>query len=500
MKVEIFRFLNTIDLQQCYQVCKSWQEMIIAYNLTSLDVTLPQRDVCDDDLIEFIKKTRLKVSSLHIKSIMSGDSDRLLQELGKTVRTLTVETHDGGEAGEDYFLKMLRLFPVLSELRFKVSARMTFTANDALKFESITSFTLFIHIWIDFSQIEKLVGFMPNLKHFGIQSGGISPHNDIIKTLRRQLRPLRSLDLENCRTNNGTFLIEKMTTLQGLCLEELTINISFVADKVILAFFAAQPRLEKLKIACTTEIPIDLVQTIVKQLPALKHLEIDVTEIVLNVEQYLMKLFVLPQLRSVRFEQKFVYESPGLPPLNFHNLPAALKLHHFRLVYFPVCSVPSMHEFCKAVKSLASLSLHSSQITNHELQIVFQHLQNLRSLDLSRSQRINDAGLIGYEKHGAKRTRIGQYSIKNLRGLKVLNIQGCKKITMKVFEEDFELLDLREVIMTEFPTNVNEMDNPNFRRLEVLKVSPKSLCSEDFFFRNLKNILPRLREIKEMYE
>lgn len=265
---------------------------------------------------------------------------------------------------------------------------------------------------------------------------------------------------------------------------------------MILQFFTNQQSLEYLKIATTTGIPIQLLEEIIKKLPKLKTFFIKITEILLNVDQYLEKLLKFPQLRGIRLEQNGMYENLTHQPFNFSELPQS-NVRSFRLVYFPKCSIPNIHTFAKSMKGLQRLSLKAATIENFELDVIFEHLTQLVDLDLSYCQGISNAGFTGVEKGKNKVTRVGKFTLKELKGLRFLNIIGSSRLTLEAFLEDFELLDLRVIGIT-LPENKSLVDNPNFKRIEKLYL-PKPLYSKDLnivsFSSTAYSRMPRLRRI-----
>uniref|UniRef100_A0A336KUU5 CSON014699 protein n=1 Tax=Culicoides sonorensis TaxID=179676 RepID=A0A336KUU5_CULSO len=503
MLIEIFRYLSETDItESVIYVCKRW--------LDAAKHLRPMKSKClsfttrppPADCLEMIRKSEFRITSINLNDpIFELFPIELWKELGKT--TEIIRFNRCTALNERDLIVILKYFPKLNSLyfrfRFPSLSRMFSSIDmepDALQnLEKINSLNLNSNIWMDMSKVEQLVSRMPNLRHFGLWCLGITPVNDIMKVIKRQAKSLKSLSLRHCRTNNATVLMEKLTQLQELELEKLTFSISWISEAVVRDFFTRHNKVKILQLGTSIAF-FDSYFDFLLKLEHLRELNVDVIEYQ-HTYHILKRFFELPCLVNLSLERETGTEHTKC--IGIHEIFTVKRLEHLRMTYFNVTCRLCIENFCKTLKNLKSLSITSSNITNDDMSLIFEHMQNLQSLDISRCERISDISMTGHKMIShEKKMKINNFTLKSMKRLKYLNLSGCTNLTDATFiQDDMQLLDLKHLNVGCIPNLTTagfDKISQNFHSLESLQIYGNPNVDGAVLEVLLKN-LTRLKEI-----
>lgn len=506
MLIEIFRYLSESDISQSVlYVCKRW--LNVAKHLQcmttrsfSFDNTLP----LPSDSITIVENTDFKITSVDIKdffSVLCWPSN-LWTVIGKNANT--IKFNRCREMDEHQMAMALEVFPSLRCLNFrfcfpKACHNYSTIDSNAKANEHLTNvkeLNLKKNIWIDMSEVEELVKRMPSLEHFGLSClAGITPVNDIMKVIKCRTKSIRSLSLRHCRTNNGTLLMENLTKLNGLTLERFTFSISWIAESVVRDFFAKHNKIKVLQLGTLVTFA-NVYFDFLLNLTDLSDLNIDIVDYQ-ETFSILKRFFELPFLSNLILERDSDAENTKC--IGMHKTFKIKKLQHLRLTFFNIDCKLCFEHFCESLINLQSLSISSSNITNEDLSLIFEHMPRLRSLDLSRCVRITDVAMLGLSQTSVsvKRKKTNNFSLKSLKGLKYLNLSGCTSLTDITFTQNYEMLDLRTLNVGCIPklTSIGIIKlSQNFRTLESLQIYGNGNVDSHVLQIILKNLW-RLKEL-----
>lgn len=229
----------------------------------------------------------------------------------------------------------------------------------------------------------------------------------------------------------------------------------------------------------------------------LQELSIDIVEYQ-HTYHILKRFFELPFLQNLSLDRET--ETEHTKCIGLHETVQVKKLQHLRLTYLNIsCNLCTAH-FYESLSNLRSLSIPSSNITNDELSLIFEHMQKLRSLDLSRCVKITDTAMIGQLNRNSgsgKRQKLNNASLNSLKGLTYLNLNGCIGLTDTTFIQNYDMLDLKTLNVGCIPklTAVGlERLSKNFRSLESLQIHG----NENINALVLETLLKNLTRLKEL--
>jgi len=223
-------------------------------------------------------------------------------------------------------------------------------------------------------------------------------------------------------------------------------------------FLASHPQLQSLELCVTSQMPVDLLDTIGKSCRALRRLRIvtkGFSKCNSKLWQFLSGLKDLQEFefslhRSDRFDDNigdFKKMFKALPP-NLIRL-VIKGLGEYSGEEFLVEGLQAMNVDPMIVTHL-DVGSSGMLVDDETLQFIIQYFKRLRYLDISNSI-CTDEAFTG-KGMGANGQSDSGIEIKQLRGLRTLKLSHCKDVTDVICEEAIEFLDLVVLDLTQIRT------------------------------------------------
>lgn len=375
--------------------------------------------------------------------------------------------------------------------------------------EGVLELCLADNRYLSDASFERIISLMPNLRSLDLSGCQISFHKGLYKKFYPNSSfqkgasesiltfqfvhnfistyPHKVKNLNFSRTLIDGDTLEKLAVVEGLQVEELVLtSCDQLTNTGIISFINLQRSLTILDLSSCVRVTDQSLQNISICLPDLKVLKLKlcraITDLGITCLSHLLQLEELNVSGCEFITGKGIEELVKEPNLKLKRLylSALANVHESSVIKLAI-SAPNL--------TVLDLSSSRSGVTNRSVQEIFRHLVRLRELHLNFCDRITDAGMLGLgfevdenetstmndsqfddlkiclrskaEQEIVNDARLKnsmQYlcesksgdinleqSIINLRGLRVLQLTGCNKVTDVSISYCFKFPDLQSI-------------------------------------------------------
>lgn len=462
MVIYIISFLDINDLKKVALVCRRWLSVLLLKKFAK-NMMLNFNDTYYKEFNVQISQFSNTLRTFPIVSISTSNFDIASKsfwiEYGDRIKELYFRN---GIMRKAEFEECVRYTPNLEVL--KIEGNNLFRTWDirGTYHERLISFPNCYHIGLTRNSymgkklFEYIVAMAPNVRELdfsfcmrkmpGVERNRFLDH--LIFYLKGYGANIKLLNFSNTITDD--YFLNQLSEVRFLKLKSLNLTFNGSLDKKegIMPLFAVQNEMEHLDLTESPAVEETLCIHIAKNMKNLKTLILrkchNITDYCIREVSKLVELETLDISGCDYVTDEGIYDGliKGTPKKNLKKLYFAFLSNLSDSIMFRIG--------IKYHKQLTELDLAGTSISDECLQVIIKHFSLLRYLSVDSCCKLTDYGFTGRHPSG----RI-YYPISGLRGLRVLKMAMCHKVTDEALIDCFKFKELRELNFSR--TNVRNL-------------------------------------------